>query len=218
MLRSRRLFLFALVSVAIIVGAVLLYMFSSGFLLENGGDNGHDNEGSFFFSFENDLQEWEAKALDLELANSTIDWSITRSQEMGKDDSSSLRFYLENWNDMGKIWIERSFDLKPNTRYQVNISYSFASADWGDANFFRIITGVLTEPPRFRDDLVYQGDTGNGADSDVGYVWLEKSYSFSVESDIDGELYVVIGVWGVWETPRTYYLDNLKLVFAEMTA
>ena len=164
------------------------------------------------------MQGWEARATDLELANSTINWSITRSQENAKNGSSSLKLYLENWNDMGKIWVERSFAVKPNTRYRVNISYAFASADWGDANFFTIITGVLHESPTSRDELVYQGETGNGADSNVGYLWLEKSYSFSVESDAAGKLCVIVGVWGVWESPRTYYLDNLKIVFTELTA
>jgi len=211
----RRLALVVLVFVAVIVGAVLLYVLDLYVLRENGWNNGDGGEVSF--SFEEDMQGWKAKAMDLELANSTIDWSITRSQERVKDGSSSLRLYLENWNDMGKIWIERSFAMKPNARYVVNVSYAFASADWGDANFFEIISGVLQEPPRSRYDLVYQGGTGNGADSNVGYVWLEKSYSFSVESDATGKLYVIVGVWGVWETPRTYYLDSLKVIFTELT-
>lgn len=208
--------LVVLVFVAVIVGAVLLYILNFNVLRENGGNNGYGDEVSFF-SFEEGMQGWEAKATDLELANSTIDWSITRSQERVNDGSSSLRFYLENWNDMGKIWIERSFAVKPNTQYVVNVSYAFASADWGDANFFTIITGVLQEPPKSRYELVYQGDTGNGARSDVGYLWLEKSYGFSVESDAAGKLYVVVGVWGVWETPRTYYIDSLRVIFTELT-
>lgn len=210
----RRLVLVVLVFVAVIVGAVLLCVLNFYVFRENGGNNGYGDE---VFSFEVDMQGWEARAMDLELANSTIDWSIARSQERASEGGSSLRLYLENWNDMGKIWIEQGFVVKPNARYVVNVSYAFASADWGDANLFEIITGVLQEPPRSRYDLVYQGSTGNGAGSDVGYVWLEKSYSFSVESDVTGKLYVVVGVWGVWETPRTYYIDSLKVVFTELT-
>jgi hypothetical protein len=47
----------------------------------------------------------------------------------------------------------------------------FASADWGDVNLFTIITGIVQEPPETRDDLVYQGSTGNESDTDVGYGW-----------------------------------------------
>jgi hypothetical protein len=204
------------VVVAVIIGAVLLHILNSNVPPENGGDNGHSDENSFLFSFEDSMEGWEAKTLDLELGNSTIDWSITRSQENAKNGSSSLRLYLANWNDMGKIWIERSFAVKPNTQYRVNISYAFASADWGAANFFKIITGVLQKQATSRDQLMYQGDTGNGAQSNVGYIWMEKNYSFPVESDVTGKLFVTVGVWGVWETPRTYYLDDLKVVITEL--
>ena len=27
----------------------------------------------------------------------------------------------------------------------------------------------------------------------------------------DGMIHVVIGVWGTWETPRTYYVDDVRV-------
>ena len=91
----------------------------------------------------------------------------------------------------------------------------FASADWGDVNLFTIITGVVQEPPETRDDLVYQGSTGNESDTDVGYVWLKKGYDFLVRSGANGKLYVTIGIWGTWETTRIYYFDNVIITFIE---
>ena len=68
-----------------------------------------------------------------------------------------------------------------------------------------------------RDELVYQRDTGNGhPDSDVGYVWLDNSCTFAVQSNVNGKIYVILGVWGVWETPRTYYLDSIRVVFIQL--
>ena len=193
-------------AIVLIVGA---FLFNS----LNMRDDEHNGAADFFFSFEDDMEGWEVKGMDLELGNSTIEWSIARSQERAENGSSSVRLFLENWNDMGKIWIERGFVLKPNTTYRVDVSYAFASADWGVVNFFRIITGVLQQPPKTRDELVYQGDTGNGhPDSDVGYVWLSNSYTFTVQSNVEGEIYVILGVWGAWETPRTYYLDSIRVV------
>ena len=29
--------------------------------------------------------------------------------------------------------------------------------------------------------------------------------------DFEKEIYVIIGVWGTWETARTYYIDNVKI-------
>jgi hypothetical protein len=235
-LRSSRALLGVLAVLAIIVGATLIYSFSNSAPSENGGNNGHDGvspsptqspspsptltptptpppSGSYSFSFENNLQGWVPEATDLELAGSTIDWSITRTQERAENGIASLKLYLENLNDMGKIWIQRAFTVEPKTRYAVNVSYAFASADWGDINLFRIITGVLKQPPQSSADLVYQDYTGNGAGSDVGFLWLNKHYTLDAESDSTGRLYVIIGVWGVWETSRTYYLDNVQIAF-----
>lgn len=201
------------IAMMVIISMVLLYPLDKG---QNEQDDSV-NEADFFFSFENSMEGWEARTLDLELENSTIDWAIVRSQEMALEGSYGVKLYLENWNDMGKIWIERCFLVKPGATYSVNVSYAFASADWGVVNFFRIITGILHEPPMTRDELVYQGDTGNGHPNlDVGYVWLKKSYNFTIQSSLDGELYVFVGVWGVWETPRTYYLDNITVVLSQI--
>jgi hypothetical protein len=160
------------------------------------------------------MQGWEPRALDLDLANSTINWSIARSQERAEGGGTSLKLYLENFNDKGKIWIEDSFDVQPNTQYHVDVSYAFATADWGAANHFVIISGVLPQSPQSRDQLVYQGSTGNGASSDVGFQWLTKNYSFTAQSDSTGKLYLIIGVWGTFETPRTYFLDAVNVSFA----
>lgn len=169
--------------------------------------------GTYFFSFENDMEGWEKRAIDLELGDTLIDWSIERTDEMVYYGKSALKFYLENYNDAGKIWIERPFVVKPNQNYRVEVTYAFASADFGLANLWTIITGVVTKSPETRDDLVYQGHTGNGSDTDIGFKWLAKNYNFDVTSDSDGTLYVIVGVWGTWEGPRTYYLDFLHIDF-----
>jgi hypothetical protein len=170
---------------------------------------------SHFFSFENDMEGWGAKGTDLELGDSLIDWSIERSQEQAKDGNTAVRLFLANYNDQGKIWIERGFGVKPNHLYQVNVRYAFCSADYGMANLWTIITGVVAEPVQGRAGLVYQGHTGNGSETDIGFKWLAKSYDFDVKSGPEGMLYVDIGVWGTWETPRTYYVDSVSVVFTD---
>lgn len=167
------------------------------------------------FSFEEGMEEWQARGIDLELGDTLLTWSIRRTQEMAKSGSTAVKFYLENWNDAGKIWIEQPFVVQPNCSYDVNISYAFASADFGLANLWTIIAGVVPQRPETRDDLVYQDHTGNGSDTDVGYRWLEKSYACDVTAAADGEVYVMVGIWGTWETPRTYYLDSLSILFTK---
>ena len=170
---------------------------------------------SHLFSFEKDMEQWQIRGIDLELGDTLVAWSIQRTQEIAADGSTAVRFYLENYNDAGKIWIQRLFAAEPNSPYDVHVVYAFASADFGMANLWTLITGVVPQSPQSRDDLVYQGHTGNGSDTDVGFQWLIKEYDFSVCAGSDGQLYVLVGIWGTWETPRTYYLDSLAVSFTK---
>lgn len=167
------------------------------------------NTDEYSFSFEDGMEGWEKKGTDLE--NPPIDWAIDRVQELAIDGDASVRLYLSNMNDAGKIWVERAFTVDPNQLYEVTVSYDLASSVYGDFNLWRIITGVVPDRPEDSGDLIYHGDAGNGAESDVGYKWLDKSYDFTVMSNSEGKLYVFIGIWGNWETTRTYYLDNVSV-------
>lgn len=169
------------------------------------------------FSFENDLQGWTPRATDVfEAGNppAVATWSIQPSQERASDGGSSLRLTVSNLTDAAKVWIERDFTVTPNRRYRVKVQYALASADFGDINLWRIITGVAPSSPQTRDDLTYQDTTGNGSDAPGGYTWLEKSYDLDATSGADGRLYVTIGVWGTSEHPRTYYLDNVRITIS----
>ena len=167
------------------------------------------------YSFETDFEGWEPDATDLVVAEREAIWSITRSQERAADGATSLRFHVVNLSDAAKIWIEQPFALQPNTTYDVDIEYAFATADYGLLNLFTILTGVLQSSPEDAGDLepTFQGTTGNGASSDVGYQWLRPRYQLTAESGADGRLYVVIGVWGTYEVTRTYYVDDVRISF-----
>ena len=168
---------------------------------------------SYYYSFETNMESWEVRGIDLD--HPSVDWSIHRSDTMAFHGNISIELYLNNLNDAGKIWIEREFEVIPEQAYEVEIEYAFATADFVSFNLWRIITGVVEMPPETRDDLIFQDYTGNGYDNDVGYIWLNKSYNFIIKSPNDGKLYVIIGIWGTWETPRTYYLDNVNVTFTE---
>lgn len=197
---------------------VPLLILVSAFLAcsENSSDPGPVAK-EYRFSFEKDAQGWEPGGTDLELGDSTIPWSVGRGGERATEGSWSMRLYLDNMNDAGKIWMQRAFTLDPNTVYTVSVAYDFATADYGDLNLFTIIAGAGTTPPDNGKGLVFQGTTGNGSDTDTGYRWLEKAYSFPVTTGADGRVYVVLGVWGTWETARTYFIDDVSVRFSEET-
>jgi hypothetical protein len=170
---------------------------------------------TFAFAFDSGLEAWSANATDTD--NPPVTWSIDHTMDMGNDDDGAVELTLDNLNDAGKIWVEREFDsLEPNTTYEVTVSFAFATEDYGTINLWRIIAGVTTDAPEDADDLEFQGETGNGEDEDVGYQWLDKTYTFTAETDAAGELWVSVGIWGTFEVVRTYFVDDLQVRFERL--
>ncbi len=181
------------------------------------------------FSFEQDMEGWAAGGADLFWGNCTgefaalrpswvtagncsMAWSVERTTERAKDGEASVKLFLDNLQDQGKIWIERAFNVTPGRSYRVHLAFAFASADYGSVNHWTILAGALPEHPVSSANLtpVIRGDTGNGRDSGSGCVWLDKAYD-SIVGSPDDRLWVVVGVWGTWETPRTYYVDAVTV-------
>lgn len=168
---------------------------------------------SEFYSFENDLEGWTTKGTDLVLN----EWSITRSQDMAKEGSSSLKLDLFNRNDAGKIWVEKAFTVKPNQIYQASVEYALASAEFVAGTAWVVITGVLNKSPQNAIDLgpAYKDGTQNNRDSS-GFAWTKRGYDFTVRSDERGMFWVVVGVAGTTEAARgIYYVDKLRVTLTK---
>lgn len=203
--------------VLLVIGVVVVGVLVSVFavlnlgLLNGFGENKKDeNVYSYSFSFENGMQGWAVNGTDLD--HPPVEWSIENSDKLSTLGESSLRFYLANLNDAGKIWIERKFQVRPERTYQVEISYDLASGDYG-VNLWRIITGAMSSRPLQdnKGNLIFQGDTGVGSKPENNFEWLNKNYEFKLNSGTDGNIFVNIGVWGTWETARVYFLDNVQI-------
>ena len=192
-------------SIAILVAAV------ASLIACTDDSTGPDGTVRFETSFESGLDGFTADGTDLD--DPPVEWSIERTDERADDGEWSVRLDLENLNDAGKIWIERSFSLEPGAVYDVDVSYALGTSDFGDFNLWTLIAGATAIDPESVADLVFQGETGTGEDEDLGVVWLEKRHTFSATASPSGELWVSLGVWGTWETHRTYYLDDVSIVF-----
>jgi hypothetical protein len=132
-----------------------------------------------------------------------MDFSFEKDMEGWMAQGTDLSNPTDEWS------IEPSEVMATNG--STSLEYDFASTDYGDLNLWTIITGALLGPPTTADELVYQRDTGNGADKDDGYKWLHKTYSFDMRTGPEKEIIVIIGIWGTWETARNYYIDNVKI-------
>ena len=180
--------------------------------LEEEKENGSKNW--FFYSFEKGMDEWKTDGTDLD--EPQIDWGIERTTNLSYSGDYAITLYLDNMNDAGKIWLEKSFNLSENSQYEVNISYNFATRDYGDVNLFKILTGTTTQNPESYNDLTVQETTGHDQGSEQGYIWLNKTYKSTIQTDESGRIFIHIGVWGTWETYRQYFIDNVNISFNEV--
>lgn len=167
------------------------------------------------YSFEDGLEGWERGGRDLShpsSENKTIDWQINRSDLASTNGNYSLLYYLENLNDQGKIWIQKTYSVEENQKYSLDVSFDFGTSDFG-VNQWTIIAGPFES--KSDSKLPYQDETGKNSD-EPGLRWLDKSYSFRTSSGVDGKITVLIGVWGTWEAPRTYLIDNVTIGYEKI--
>ena len=174
--------------------------------------------GTFFFSFSTGWDGWETQATDLEIAGGSIHWSITLTNDKAFDGSSSLRFDLDNQNGDGKIWIEKPFAVKPHRTYRVSVEYALSPVlAWDELDTFQLITAALPAAPRSSADLAgYTFDPkANGPPAPAGSQWATKRFQFTVASGSSSSLYVVVGMWGVWDAPLSMWVDSVKVDLQE---
>lgn len=154
------------------------------------------------------MDGWVAEGLDLD--DPPVDWSIERSSDRATQGTWSVRYFLANYNDAGKIWLRRAFPVPAGT-YDVSLEFGFATADFGMANLWTIIAGARNAAPARVADLPFREHTGHGSDQNLGWVWLPKRYGDTVSVGRGGAVHVMVGVWGTWETPRAYYADEIEV-------
>lgn len=160
------------------------------------------------FSFENmAFDEWMPDGTDLDLAYGMIRWLISHDTLTATHGTTAMRFYLENHNDAGKIWLERPFHVEPDTEYEVRLTFDLGS-EAEEVGAFSIIAGAFSASPETLDDLkkAYRGTIYNG----VPY-WTEQTYTSTVRASANGTIYVAFGIWGTFEVTHIYHFDNVKV-------
>src|SRR6267143_4735578 len=85
---------------------------------------GAPREQSAFFSFEGSLQNWAPQGLGLAASGVEEPWSIASDSTTPYDGASSARFFLDNQNGTGKIWLERTFTLSSSGRHLARLDFA----------------------------------------------------------------------------------------------
>ena len=166
-------------------------------------------------SFEKDMGGWTTDHY-LECEHSEppcwpLEWSIMRSTNQFYDGVYSLKYYIDGDRDDGTIWVEREFDVTPNSNIIVNMGFYLWSERFSEVNNWPIFAYVNLSNPEIETDFI----GGN-----VGYTnevvgWKKYSYSKTLKSDYKGKIWLAFGIGVVSEFNRTYYLDYVTISINE---
>lgn len=163
---------------------------------------------SFQEGFESGLGDWQTGAdvpQDPNRPGQTVEWSILASREQASEGQGSVRLDLDGRQDDGTIWLVRSFDLQPDRDLAVSLAFDL----WSESESFNTLAMVAVyagpRPPQAEEDF----DLSQAANLASG--WRRYTYTIPARSDMNGRVWVAVGISVVWETEVTYYLDNLHL-------
>jgi len=164
-------------------------------------------------SFEKDMGGW---LLDHHLhceqdspPCSSLIWNISRSTNKSFEGDYSLKYYMDGTHDDGVIWVEKDFDLKPDTNYDLNITFNLWSDVEKEIGRWTIVSYFGNVNPEIEEDFSSVGWTLEKAG------WKEYSYKKNVRSDDAGKIWAAFGVSAVFETWRTHYLDYVTISINE---
>lgn len=161
------------------------------------------------------LEGWTADATD----QGQCPWHITPSTKLRYAGTWSLEYYMNNFNDATKIWIERAYDVQAGRRYDVSLTWKLATKD-APVGACPIIAYVGSRDPETHDDefqvIGYSIGDGSG-----NWTWLSESYlrtgvlPGAGSGTGQGKLWVAIGMWGTFEVSFTWYVDNVTVEITE---
>jgi len=164
------------------------------------------------FSFENDLEGWTPKAIDLN-ANTSITDIIKLWRFGAFDGASALRFDLSQENSKGTVWVEKPFSIERGKKYKVTIDMEIVPFSHGFPQKSKLITGVSKRPIESLEDLAWSSEEIPEKENFARY--LNKVSNFVVKAKKTDFLYVVIGIRGKEDVRQIYHFDNLCITITE---
>lgn len=160
-------------------------------------------------SFEEDFGEWTASSdvpLDPNNPGSSVQWHVQRSSSVSNFGGNySAEFFIDGRQDDGTIWLERKISLKPNTQVRFTLSFWFYSDQESFNTLAAIVAYAGTAKPVVEEDFTVVG-TGNEVAG-----WKNYAFNPTVSTDSSGEVHVALGISVRWETPMTYYIDEILI-------
>jgi len=165
---------------------------------------------AFFDGFEDGFNMWSLDRdlpMDPNNPGNEVAWRIAVSKEHPRTGQSSALFYIDGSQDDGTIWLEKGFDLRPNSYYEGQITFKFYSGSESFNTIAVVVGYVGITDPEAEEHLAVLGP----ANKVEG--WLEYSYKANFRTDVKGRAWVAFGISVRWETEMIYFVDDINIKF-----
>lgn len=172
--------------------------------------------------FEAGLDDWVRRGHVGPDAGDDFVWRIETSDERAATGSRSLAVFTEGSHDDGTAWIARPVPVVKGTAYDVSGSVRAYAASESFNTVRHLVFAVGPAAPTTEDDFPAPDADGSGAtdpragglraplDREAG--WSTYEFSWSSPPLSTDSVHLAVGVSVVWETDRTDYLDDVRVV------
>src|SRR4030042_7178614 len=148
------------------------------------------------------VNNWNADA-DVPLEPNTgtfVEWYIIQVSNLSHSPPTSAMLFLDGSQDDGTIWAERKISVNGTG---VTLSLWLSSSFQSEASFCDVVAYVGASNPEFEEEFVSIGSCNQVAG------WKRYTYTANIPSATD-MLWVAVGINVYWETPVTYYMDEIQ--------
>jgi hypothetical protein len=156
--------------------------------------------------FEDGLGDWVAGAdvpADPNHPGQKVNWTINVVTNQSFAGNHSAQFYIDGSQDDGTIWLTRNITLTPNTTKNITIYFQLWSNNESFNTIANAVTHISTKNASTEADFHIIGAANQAAG------WKNYTYTAQVETGASGNVNVALGISAVWETPMTYYIDDV---------
>jgi hypothetical protein len=137
-----------------------------------------------------------------------VAWNISITDEIVYQGSYAAHFYLDGRQDDGTIWLELEVTLKPNTKYDAELSFQLYSSSESFNKLAYVVGRVSQKDIEAEEDFADLG----AANQLEG--WKRYDHSTTLTTDETGVAYVGFGLSVVWETEIVYFIDQVEVKIA----
>jgi hypothetical protein len=159
-------------------------------------------------SFEEGFGDWTSDAdvpLDPNNQGQPVEWHISLASNPSHSGLNSLELFIDGSQDDGTIWIEKEIDVPKNSPIHVTLSFWFYSAQKSDAAIAVVCAYTNVANPEAETDFTVLGPANEIAG------WKEYAVIANLYTGSNDRLWVALGISVRWETPMTYYIDDIKI-------